>query len=126
MPHNSGVTGVYRSRTGVTSRCWARSAAHLVCAWLLLFAQQGALEHAVSHLGHDAPLSVADHVDNGALGSDACDLHALFCQVLTTASVFPAAFAVQIAVSPAAIELPDSLCQPEEPAPRSRGPPVLS
>jgi len=68
-----------------------RTALHFLCAFLLLFAQQGALTHSVWHLGDHLPAhahhehAVAAH-DGGDEGpssqSKLCDLHFVLGSVL--------------------------------------------
>jgi hypothetical protein len=102
-----------------------RTILQLVCAFCLLFAQQSALTHAVWHAHGDVPVK-EDSKHKSSLQDDLCNLHGLFTQVVGGASTavlhVPASDAVHIH----ALELQSSCISARLPAPRSRGPPLLS
>ena len=101
------------------------------CVFLLLFAQQAALTHAVLHAAAEGGLGVATaaatHEGDEEQGlTPACALDAVFGQVLGAA---PASSAALILTDPAGdtrSERASALVHLDPPRPLSRGPPVLS
>ena len=96
----------------------------LAICLLLLLAQQGAVLHQISHLGHSGSLDVRVHADT--VLDKGCDLCIAFSQVTS-----PATHSVQLPqfepAACAADPLRDSLPTLSAVlAPRSRGPPSLT
>jgi hypothetical protein len=102
-----------------------RKILQFVCAFCLLFAQQGALTHAVWHARGDAPVQ-QDSKHKSSLHGDLCNLHGLFTQVVGGASTTVFHVPAPDAVHVHALELQYLCISARLPAPRSRGPPLLS
>jgi hypothetical protein len=111
-----------------------RSALHFLCAFLLLFAQHGALTHSVWHLGdylpahehHDHAGTAQGHDDDGRMSqSKLCDLHAVLGTLLTGGCAGQPAVALtdlshELTNASATWRVAESTATP-----RSRAPPVL-
>jgi hypothetical protein len=95
-----------------------------VLSLLLVFAQHGAVLHALGHLGH------ADHINGATLSADAHLLHSSLCPTCESFAQIanPAAAAAPPATVCAAafLPVPDpcyTIVDANTPTPRSRGPP---
>jgi hypothetical protein len=105
--------------TAVTKRVFLQ----IVLAALLLFGQQVALTHGVSHAHGPAP----EHQESGkgSFQSGSCNLHGVYSQILGAMPASPAAHSEQslLLEQVAAAALPCAAAQAL--APLSRGPPAL-
>jgi hypothetical protein len=99
---------------------------HLICIFLLLFAQQSAFTHAAWHHAHEHSPAHHQDQDDASFQGELCGLHGAFSQVLGGVQTAVVHHLLPQRIAGTIAHRPGACIVPELHVPLSRGPPVLS